>query len=156
VFFLIVSVYGWWRWSRKSLENEAGDGGAIMPRWASAWDLRKLVGAAVVLTLVFNWVLGHLNSWNPLADAWILTGSILATYAMARGWTDFWLIWILVDLVGVPLLLKAHLYPSATMYIVYGALCVWGLVSWSRTNRRQQSDPGPGPDRELADPVGVA
>ena len=28
-------------------------------------------------------------------------GSVLATYGMARGWVDFWLIWILVDVVGV-------------------------------------------------------
>ncbi len=85
VFFLIVSVYGWWRWSRKSEEHEASDGGAIMPRWASARDRLLLLVSAVVLTALFTWVLGLLNSWNPLADAWILTGSILATYGMARG-----------------------------------------------------------------------
>ena len=62
------------------------------------------------------------------ADAWIFTGSMLATYGMARGWVDFWLIWILVDVVGVRFLLKAELYPSAVMYIVYGAFCVAGLV----------------------------
>ena len=49
--------------------------------------------------------------WFYLADAWIFVGSIVATYAMARGWVDFWLCWIAVDLVGVPLLLHSHFYP---------------------------------------------
>ena len=40
----------------------------------------------------------------------------LATYAMARGWVDFWLCWIAVDLVGVPELLHFHFYPSAVLY----------------------------------------
>jgi nicotinamide mononucleotide transporter len=70
--------------------------------------LQLLVGAAV-LTLIFYFVLQALGPWGPLADAWILTGSILATYGMARGWVEFWLIWIAVDLVGVPLLLVGRL-----------------------------------------------
>ncbi len=152
VFFLIVSVYGWWRWSRKAEEHEASDGRAIMPRWATNRDRLMLVGAAIVLTVVFTLILGHLNSFNPPADAWILTGSILATYGMARGWVEFWLIWILVDLVGVPLLLRAHLYPSAFGYIVYGALCIWGVISWSLTNKRAKAVQ----DREVQNPVGVA
>ena len=63
------------------------------------------------------------------------TGSILATYGMARGYVEFWLIWIAVDLVGVPLLLTAGYYPSAIMYIVYGVFCVIGFISWWRIER---------------------
>ena len=96
-------------------------------------------------------MLKALGSWGPLADAWILTGSILATYGMARGWVEFWLVWIAVDLVGVPLLLQAQLYPSALMYIVYGVFCVVGFVSWLRIERRERTaDAGPG---GVADPV---
>ncbi|MGH8891785.1 MAG: nicotinamide mononucleotide transporter family protein, partial [Actinomycetes bacterium] len=75
------------------------------------------------------------------ADAWIFTGSMLATYGMARGWVDFWLIWIGVDAVGVPLLLRAELYPTATMYIVYGAFCVVGFVVWLRSRDRLADHP---------------
>ena len=47
---------------------------------------------------------------------------------MARGFVEFWLIWIAVDVVGVPLLVQAKFYPSATMYVVYGLFCVIGFV----------------------------
>ena len=59
-------------------------------------------------------------------------GSLLATYAMARGWNEFWLIWIAVDAVGVPLLLSAGYYPSAVLYAVYGAVVLYGFVVWWR------------------------
>ncbi len=135
LFFLAVSVYGWWRWQRSKKAGESSDGGAIVPGWAGPRGWAQLAAMAVVGTVVFYYVLKALDSWGPLADAWILTGSILATYGMARGWTEFWLIWLAVDAVGVPLLLKAGYYPSAVLYLVYGAFCVWGFRTWLRVQR---------------------
>jgi nicotinamide mononucleotide transporter len=138
VFFLALSVYGWVRWSQFRKTGGHGSVG-VKVRWAGRKGLLQLAIGAVVLWTVFYFALKALNSWGPAADAWILTGSILATYGMARGWVEFWLIWIAVDCVGVPLLLSAGYYPSALMYIVYGAFCVVGLASWWRLERRERS-----------------
>ena len=134
VFFLAVSLYGWWRW-HQSQHDRGGDQGAIMPTWAGPRGWVQLALLAVLGTTVFYFVLRALGSWGPLADAWILTGSILATYGMARGWNEFWLIWIAVDVVGVPLLLRAGYYPSAVLYLAYGAFCVWGFLTWLKVQR---------------------
>ncbi|MDP9319331.1 MAG: nicotinamide riboside transporter PnuC [Actinomycetota bacterium] len=136
VFFLIVSVYGWWRWQRSKRLGGAADGGAIAPRWARANELRAMILAGTVMMFVFFYTLRYLGSFGPLPDAWILTGSILATYGMARGYVEFWWIWIGVDVVGVPLLYQAKYYPSAVMYLVYGAFCLAGFVSWARAEQR--------------------
>jgi nicotinamide mononucleotide transporter len=146
VFFIAVSLYGWIRWYQYR-KAHGGEGVGVRPKWAGASGRIQLMAGAVGLTTLFYFVLEALGSWGPLADAWILTGSILATYGMARGWVEFWLVWIAVDAVGVPLLLKAHYYPSAIMYIVYGAFCVVGFVAWLRIERRE---------RERAHPDGVA
>ncbi|MFC3501934.1 nicotinamide riboside transporter PnuC [Micromonospora krabiensis] len=135
VFFFAVSVYGWWRWSRSRRLGEVPDQGGVVPRWATGRERLGLLVALAVLTAVAYPALAALGSWGPLADAWILAGSLLATYGMARGFVEFWLIWIAVDAVGVPLLLNGGFYPSAAMYLVYGAFCVWGFVSWWRTSR---------------------
>src|SRR5690606_24254981 len=108
---------------------------AIVPRWAGRRGLLELAGLAVLGMAVFYPVLRALGSWGPLADAWILTGSILATYGMARGWIEFWLIWIGVDAVGVPLLMQAEYYPSAALYLVYGAFCIVGFLTWLHARR---------------------
>ncbi len=147
VFFFAVSSYGWWRWMRSMRAGGAADGGAITPRWATANELRSMILAGVMMMVVFRWALEQLGSWGPLPDAWILTGSILATYGMAKGFVDFWWIWIGVDIVGVPLLLKAGYYPSAALYAVYGVFCVVGFVAWARAERRlapvSAGPPGP-------------
>ena len=136
VMFVIVSVYGWVRWSRRRDTGAA----AVAPRWATWPERAALVATGAVLVAVLTPVFSRLGSFPPVwADAWIFTGSLLATYAMARGWVEFWLVWIAVDVVGVPLLLKAHLYPSAVLYLVYGAFVVWGFVVWVRVSRAEQS-----------------
>jgi nicotinamide mononucleotide transporter len=149
VFFLIVSVYGFVRWSQFK-RSHADEGVGVRPRWAGKSGRLQLLIGAVVGTTIFYFVLDALGSWGALPDAWILTGSILATYGMARGWVEFWLVWIAVDLVGVPLLLNAQLYPSALVYIVYGGFCVVGFVSWLRIERRERATAKPD---GIADPV---
>ncbi|MFG1820501.1 nicotinamide riboside transporter PnuC [Kribbella sp. NPDC049174] len=136
VFFALVSLYGWYRWYQT---RHGGAANAVQPRWATARERLELLGLAVVLYAVSYFVLRELGSWGPQWDAWILTGSILATYGMARGFVEFWLIWIAVDVVGVPLLIQAKFYPSATMYIVYGFFCVIGFASWWRIQNRERT-----------------
>ncbi|GAA1819024.1 nicotinamide mononucleotide transporter [Planosporangium flavigriseum] len=135
VFFFAVSVYGWWRWSRNRRQHASPDEGAVVPRWATNSERLVLLGTVIVGMAVAYPILKALGSWGPLPDSWILVGSLLATYGMARGWVEFWLVWIAVDAVGVPLLLQGGFYPSAAMYGVYGLFCVWGFVSWLRTSR---------------------
>jgi nicotinamide mononucleotide transporter len=136
VFFALVSLYGWYRWYQT---RHGGAAKAVQPRWATARERLELLGGAVVLYAISYFVLRELGSWGPQWDAWILTGSILATYGMARGFVEFWLIWIAVDVVGVPLLIQAKFYPSATMYVVYGLFCVLGFVSWWRIQNRERT-----------------
>lgn len=133
VMFVLVSVYGWVRWNQA---RATGTGPAVQPRWATGRERAALVGAGLLAVAVLTPAFRALGSYDPVwADAWIFVGSVMATYAMARGWVEFWLCWIAVDVVGVPLLLRAQFYPSAALYAVYGAFVVWGLVVWLRVAR---------------------
>ena len=60
---------------------------------------------------------------------------MLATYGMARGWVEFWLVWILVDVVGVTTLVQAGYYPTAGMYLFYAVFVVIGFFVWLRDAR---------------------
>lgn len=137
VFLIAVSVYGWWRWQ----QNRATTVQAVVPRWATGRELSLLLGGGL-LALFACWALFDgigagwpAPWWYYLADSSIFVGSALATFAMARGYVEFWLCWIAVDLVGVPELLHFHFYPSAALYGVYGTFVVYGFVVWSRVSR---------------------
>ncbi len=131
VMFILVSVYGWVRWHRAR-----STGPAVTPRWATGRERAVLIVSGLVAVAVLTPVFKALGSYDPVwADAWIFTGSVMATYAMARGWVDFWLCWIAVDLVGIPVLLNAQFYPSAVLYGIYALFVIWGFVVWLRAAR---------------------
>lgn len=130
--FITVSIYGWLQWRRGAQSS----GEAVLPHWASSRQRIAMISVMISGTVIFAWIFNILGSYGAWAEAWIFTGSILATYGMARGWTEFWLIWIGVDIVGVPLLFRAGYYPSAILYLVYAFFVVWGFTMWLRIQRR--------------------
>ncbi len=144
VFFIITSVYGWWTWSQ-ARRGRTPDEPAITPRWATARERTVYLVVALIGVVVAQAVFAAIGAgwdaprWYHWSDAWIFVGSILATYAMARGWTDFWLVWIAVDAVGIPLLWTATYYPSAVLYLVYTALVVYGFVVWRRAAIKERA-----------------
>ncbi len=141
VMFVVVSVYGWvqWRKTQARLGDADADshGVAVVPRWASWRQRAFLVVALVGGTALLTPCSARSKSYEPVwADAWIFMGSLLATYGMAKGWVEFWLVWVAVDIVGVPLLISAGFYASAFMYVFYGAFTLVGFFVWWRVNRR--------------------
>ena len=145
VFFIITSVYGWWRWSQIRKQRSA-DAPAITPRWATARERVQYLAVWVGGVTLMQWVFAQIGAgfpaprWYFWCDAWIFMGSMVATYAMARGWNDFWLAWIAVDLVGVPLLVHSHFYPSAVLFAIYGGLVVYGFFVWLKASRTEAPD----------------
>ncbi|MFJ5556721.1 nicotinamide riboside transporter PnuC [Streptomyces sp. NPDC093250] len=80
-------------------------------------------------------------SWDPWPDAYIFVGTIVAMYAQARGMVEFWFAWLLVDLVGVPLNFANGFAFSGFVYIIYGALVLWGLRDWWLRSREARPAP---------------
>ncbi|TWP34829.1 nicotinamide riboside transporter PnuC [Leekyejoonella antrihumi] len=145
IFFILTSVYGWWLWNRTRGSRDRG-APAVHPRWATGRQRMLMIGFWAVGVLLCQWLFRAIGEGFPApnfyfwADAWIFVGSMVATVAMARGWTDFWLAWILVDLVGVPELIYFKYYPSAALYGIYALFVLWGFVVWLRISRREQDE----------------
>jgi nicotinamide mononucleotide transporter len=150
VMFIAVSVYGWVRWNetrkadlelRADGKVPASGGAAVHPHWATWRQRLGLVLAMAAGTLALTPIFRELGSFEPVwADAWIFMGSLLATYGMAKGWVEFWLIWVAVDIVGVPLLISAQYYATAAMYVFYGGFTLVGFFVWWRVHRREQAE----------------
>ncbi|UUE20546.1 nicotinamide riboside transporter PnuC [Microbacterium sp. J1-1] len=130
IMFIAVAVYGWIRWRNL-------DGGRVVPRWAPTSARIGMALVMIIGTVALTPLFRLLGSWEPVwADAWTFVGSLLATYGMAKGWTEFWLIWIAVDVVGVPLLFSSGYYATGFMYVFYGVFTAIGFVIWWRAQRR--------------------
>ena len=135
---IVVSVYGWIRWAayRKSSKSKA----TVTPRWTTTREKMYLVPAIVVgylLSMNIFKALGETGTWL-LVDTWIFTGTALATYGMSRGYVEFWLVWIAVDLVGVPFALINGYYPTGILYAIYLPFVLWGFLSWLKISKNEK------------------
>ncbi|CAL9621730.1 nicotinamide mononucleotide transporter family protein [Streptomyces sp. Tu 3180] len=129
VVVMLVAAWGFWQWNRG--RRQAQDG-SVAIRFATPFERILLVGAAAVGTLAVGglFTLHPSLSWDPWPDAYIFVGTIVAMYAQARGMVEFWFAWLLVDLVGVPLNFANGFAFSGFVYVIYGALVLWGLRDW--------------------------
>lgn len=129
VLILLVSVYGWWAWNRRK-DPIFG----VPVRRSTAAEKLVLVGAMLAGTAATALILQALDaSWAPWPDAWIFVGTLIAFAAQGRGLVEFWLVWLAVDAVGVPLQINSGLYFSAAIYVVFAGLVVRGWISWNRS-----------------------
>ena len=136
---IAVSLYGWWQWSQN--RKKAGNDGKppVQIRWTTTREKLVLVPATVAFYFATFFTITAIGgSWNVAADSWIFTGTALATYGLARGFVEFWLVWVAVDAVGVPLDVRGHYYPTAAMYVFYGAFVIWGFVVWLLAAKREK------------------
>ncbi|MFI6487108.1 nicotinamide riboside transporter PnuC [Streptomyces sp. NPDC050564] len=135
VVVMIVAVYGWWQWNRG--KGQAADG-SIAVRFATWRERSYMIGAAAVGTVAVAGLFFAYPSlsWDPWPDAYIFVGTIVAMYAQARGMVEFWFAWLLVDLVGVPLNFANGFAFSGFVYVLYGALVLWGMRDWWLRSRK--------------------
>ncbi|MCU1687601.1 MAG: hypothetical protein JWQ81_8340 [Amycolatopsis sp.] len=155
VAILLISLYGWWAWSRRT---DPVYGVAV--RKGRLHERLVMGGAFVVGTVAMALVLKALNaSWAPWPDAAIFIGTLVAFAAQGAGLVEFWLVWLVVDAIGVPLQISSGLYFSASIYLVFAALVIHGWWSWSRSARersgrlqRHAGHPHPGQAGTLTSP----
>ncbi len=138
---IIVSVYGWIRWSHHR-KSTGGTRPPVSPRWTTSKE--KLILVPVIILFYFASMqifraLGESGSWL-LVDTWIFTGTALATFGMSRGYVEFWLVWIAVDLVGVPFAFNNGYYPTGTLYAIYLPFVLWGFFSWVKISKREANE----------------
>jgi nicotinamide mononucleotide transporter len=128
----LIAVYGWYAWVRR---RDPVFGVVVR---AGSWRERAAVaGVFVVGTVAFALVLDVLHaSWAPWPDAAIFVGTVLAFSLQGLGLVEFWLVWLVVDFVGVPLQIQSGLYFSALVYVIFAGLVIHGFIDWNRTARR--------------------
>ena len=135
---IVVSVYGWIRWSSSRKENGSTKP-AVTPRWTTVREKMVIAPLLILFYLLSFQIfksLGETGTWL-FVDTWIFTGTALATFGMSRGYVEFWLVWVAVDLVGVPFAFKNGYYPTGTLYAIYLPFVIWGFISWLKISKQE-------------------
>lgn len=129
LFFIAVSVWGWWQWWR----GDGAHGPAVPVRRLS--PLRRQ--QAALLTLAAWPLLGLLlaratDSDVPYADALPTVASVTGQLLLGAKYIETWPVWLAVNLVSVLLFAFKGLWLTAMLYALFAALSVAGWRAWQR------------------------
>jgi nicotinamide mononucleotide transporter len=132
IFFLVISVYGWYEWLH---------GGENRSRLHVSMASRRWWAISAIFGVVFWIALGSLTSRLqgvslPFLDSALATLSVIAQIMMTRKILENWILWIIADIVYVPMYVFKGLYPTAGLYAVFLVLAIMGLVEWRRSYAR--------------------
>jgi nicotinamide mononucleotide transporter len=128
ILYVALGLYGWWQW----LYGGAGRTRLTVRRTDRA-EWAALIGCGIAATAVLTVVLTTwTNSTVPFWDALTTALSLMATYGQTRKLVESWWLWIVVDLIYVPLYVHKGLYLTGALYVIFLALCVSGLLAWRR------------------------
>lgn len=127
IFFVLFSIYGWWKWT-KGLKEEGVVNVVALP-------FRNLMVGVVAATvaggLLGIWML-HLNAALPFLDSQLTSFSLLATLWQARKHTANWWLWIVVNLIYIGEYIFKGVDLTALLYAGLVVLAVMGLRDWRR------------------------
>lgn len=127
--FIIMQCWGWIRWRPEGGREVSG----ISSTGWKPWPLYVLI---TLLTWYF-WTRGVLLYFPQAAQPWTdgLTAvlSVLAIYLQGRKKTENWLVWMLADLIYLPLYLNAGKYITAGLYAVFLLIALRGYRTWRRS-----------------------
>lgn len=126
--YILMNAYGWWAWA---FGGKAHGALAVTRTSArTAWAL--LAGGLGVCGVLYVFLSHFTNSTVPAWDALTTAVSLVALYGQCRKQIENWWLWILADLVYIPLYAYKGLWLMSALFVVYFVLCVVGLRNWQK------------------------
>ncbi len=130
VYFIVIQFFGWWAWLK------AGPNRTKLKVRESNWwiILSTLIGVAIA-TVILRPILHDAHGAYPLWDALSTSLSIGAQVLLSFKIIENWYMWIVADLIYIPVYFYKDLYFTTILYAVFLGLCVLGLAEWRRAKR---------------------
>jgi nicotinamide mononucleotide transporter len=141
IVYLVLSIYGWHQW----LHGGANRTELRVTRASRrVWVISAMVGIGgwLMLARVTSMLPGVSL---PYLDSGLTAVSLVAQWMMTRKILENWILWIIADLVYVPMYFYKELLPTAALYAVFLVLAVIGFIRWRRSYLRGNGTPHPDP-----------
>lgn len=128
IYYFIMSVYGWYNWTKKK------ESGLLYP---ISWCNKNELGAGIFLFLaswgILYYVLQNFtNSNTPFLDSLVSGSAVTAMWWMAKRKIENWLAWIVSNIVAIPLNFYKGFMLFTLMYILFLLMAWMGYIAWKK------------------------
>ncbi|MFT5847846.1 MAG: nicotinamide mononucleotide transporter [Psychroserpens sp.] len=136
-YYSVMSIYGWWNWSRKK------DDKYVVPI-SRTTTKEKLIGFAMfTLTIIVTYSVyiaygTEINSSNYID---IFTSGIFFTamWFMANKKLENWMLWIVADIITVPLYAYRGWGMLSLQFLIFTILAIQAYIAWKKNLNKSQT-----------------
>ena len=138
IYYLVMSIYGWWNWARKK-NNQS------IVKVSRTNTKEKIIGIGLfVLTMLVTYSVYKAYGYKLETANYIdiVTSGIFFTamWYMATKKLENWTLWIIGDLITVPLYAHRGLGMLSLQYVIFTILAIQGYRLWKKNlNNNQQT-----------------
>ena len=129
-YFFIMSIYGWYYWSRKKDEVVINNISKLYKKEYLQLILLAL-GSLIFIYIIYE-QFDKWNSWTAYVDTLTTAIFFVAMWLMAKRKVESWIFWIIGDIITVPLYFYKGLTISSIQYIIFTVLAILGYLSWKK------------------------
>lgn len=130
VFFIATGIIGWMGWKNNKIVEEI----------PTHIDVKKFVlysVIAIIVAIAYGYFLLYrvadtFDAYVPFVDSLILTLSILGQLLLMRKKIETWMVWIVVNIISVPLYFSRDLYLTSFMYSLFLINAVVSYFYWKK------------------------
>ena len=134
--YFVISVFGWWNWIKDNGQRTTDNRQQSESLTVTFLNSRqRLVSLAILLVLLFT---SKIFSSDTTTFLDYLTG-VLGLGGMlltALKKVENWVLYLLCDIILIPLCIYNGLYLTVLQYIIYAIIAVMGYISWSKEAKK--------------------
>ncbi len=135
LFYIVLLTYGWWKWKHPPVNKQI-----LIPEFSNFGLLVKLSALVCAGTLIVGWFFNsYTDASLPWLDSFLTSGSLAAQYLIARKKIENWIIWIVVDVIYIPMYIYKGLLLTAVLYAVFLVLAIKGLREWKLSSKKMHA-----------------
>jgi nicotinamide mononucleotide transporter len=128
IYYSAMSIIGWYLWSRKNNGQEE------FPISIMNSKEYKISGLIFTATLLFIALVYHFfdkfTDLTAYVDAFTTALFFVGMWLMAKRKIENWIVWIIADIISVPLYFFKGLTVSSLQFIVFTIIAVLGYREW--------------------------
>ena len=134
-YYFIMSVYGWYVWTRKINDNQYTPISKINLRE------KKISITIFFATLLFVFVIyktfDKWSDWVAYADTITTAIFFVGMWLMAKRKIENWIFWIIGDIISVPLYLYKGFTFTSFQYLGFTFIAIFGYLAWKKNLNKQ-------------------
>jgi nicotinamide mononucleotide transporter len=127
-FYFIMSVFGWYNWThlKTKVDNKSITRTSIIQKFYLATLL-------IFFFLVLKFILtNYTNSTVPTIDSITTALFLIAMVLMALKKIENWTLWIIGDIISVPLYYSKGLVLTSIQYLIFLIIAIMGYFEWRK------------------------